>query len=378
MNLGPASLPSVRWGGHVSPAAWNEADGFSTIAPLLFVFDEPVDASSSHMVPAWDIGLYTASNATTVLVDTVTGQRIPHWVEIDAYAPEYGAGARYTAPDGTSTPLQPLIILQPAEPLLHNRRYAVGVRGFRSSAGALVSPSPGFTSLRDAATSASVAPRAAHFRSVVFPALAAAGFTDPGELQLAWDFVTVSKVNSLGRVTSMRDDALAAVGPSGPPYVIDHVESMTAAQCTAAVTSGARRVARWVWGHFQGPQYMRSAGPGVSSLTGDAGDSSLGGRPAPIRNGDVRVNFLILVPCDLVYPAAEGTPPPQAQRLVQFGHGLFGERSELRQRWLDDIANRCELGLAQRVKLFVRTHPSCACAATTGTSGLCSARIGKG
>lgn len=45
-----------------------------------------------------------------------------------------------------------------------------------------------------------------------------------GELQLAWDFVTVSRGNSLGRVESARDVALNAVGIEGPQYTISRVE----------------------------------------------------------------------------------------------------------------------------------------------------------
>ena len=384
VNLGEKSLPTTRWGEHVSPELWNQADGFSTISPLLFAFDDgPIDADASRLVPFWNISAFSEAAATTVLVDTTTGERVPHWVEVDAYNTAYGAGQTYTNPAGQTATLHPLLILQPAEPLHFGRRYVVGVRQFVTTAGTVVQPSPGFAALRAAAlggaatdgdpATAPSAARALHFRDVVFPALEAGGVADVMELQLAWDFVTVSSENSLGRVLHMRDDALDAVGPGGPPYVIDRVEEMTEAQCDAAASSGARRVARWVWGHFNGPQYMQDPAPGVSLLTRDSSpshDPRLGGRPAPVRNDDVRVNFLLLVPCSLVYQPDGGEYQP-AQRMITFGHGLMGDRGELKQRWLGDVADECVVAVLCVGHVGWRS-PVCllvgCCATAAGTS----------
>ena len=54
---------------------------------------------------------------------------------------------------------------------------------------------------------------------MVFPALEGAGFAR-SELQLAWDFVTISADSSLGRMEWMRDDALTFWGEGGPDYVL--------------------------------------------------------------------------------------------------------------------------------------------------------------
>ena len=64
----------------------------------------------------------------------------------------------------------------------------------------------------------------------------------------------------------------------------------------------------------------------------------LGGRPTPVVNGVVRVNFLVLVPCSLVHPEPGAPSEPQAKTLVQFGHGLLGDRGEIKQRVWGEMA----------------------------------------
>lgn len=331
VDFGLSTLPMTRVG-RLDPAAWNEADGFSTAAPMLFAFDSPVYAAD--LIPYWQIDQHMWDNATTVLVEVETGRRHPHWTEVDAFDVATASGYPQDEP--------PLLILQPAEPLKHNTRYAVGVRGLRyadnpaglGTPGDPVQRSPAFAGIVDGTDTSD---RARRFRAEVLPALAAAGpLFAAGDLQLAWDFVTVSKNNSVGRMQAMRDDALSAVGPNGPAYTIDHVNP---GDCSA----DDQFVGRWVWGHFLAPNYMQQAAPGLSFLTRSADTSKdRGGRPIPVANGEVRVNFLLLVPCSLVSASAGGTGDvgAKASRLVQVGHGLFGDRGELHQHWFSEIADR--------------------------------------
>lgn len=248
-----SAMPTTRWGHSVNPTRWNEADGFSTIAPLLFVFDQPVDAKASRFVNHTNIEAYAAADATTVLVNLDTGKRVPHWVEIDAFNIDYGDGAQYTNEEGKAVKLQPLIILQPAVPLMHSTRYAAAVRGFVDTSGQPIVPSPAFAAIRDGSDTSS---RAQYFHNDIFPAIAGAGGGPTSDLQLAWDFTTVSSDNSLGRALSIRDQALAAVGTKGPEPVIDKVDVAmeSAAECAAAPAQNKSQVARWVWGHFDAPQ----------------------------------------------------------------------------------------------------------------------------
>ena len=54
-------------------------DGFSTIAPLLFYFN---DLSDKGFAPATDLS-FNKDVSTTVIINTRTNEVVPHWVELD-------------------------------------------------------------------------------------------------------------------------------------------------------------------------------------------------------------------------------------------------------------------------------------------------------
>lgn len=202
---------------------------FSTIAPILFVFDAPVAPAGLVSLANISASLDLA-RTTTLLVNAATGELHPHSVDVDAFDPSFGDGA-----------VPPLLILNPASPMAHGARYIVAVRGLQYLAsGAPVAPSAYFEELRRGPDTASDAARAAHFAKDVFPVLAGLG-VDVASLQLAFDFVTVSRLSSLGRAEYMRDLALQAAGPGGGKFVIDRV--------TPEACGSGRASPRWVWGH---------------------------------------------------------------------------------------------------------------------------------
>ena len=77
-----------KWG-RTSPASLNEADGFSTLAPILFSLESTV--LLSDLVPYTNIALSLLQNSTTLLIDTSTGEYVPHWVDRDDYELEFGS-----------------------------------------------------------------------------------------------------------------------------------------------------------------------------------------------------------------------------------------------------------------------------------------------
>lgn len=237
LAFGASSLPSTRFG-HPSPSHMlNRADGFSTVAPILFGFHRTV--ATHNLIPWTHIERFQDANATTVLVDATTGARVAHWTERDAWQTDFGAAR------------PPLLIMQPAAPLEHAHRYVVGVTGLLQDdgAGTPIEAWPAFAALRDNVTHGAVpSARRAKFDHSVFPVLAAAGVPRT-QLQLAFDFTTASVGNSLGRAMWVRDDALARLPAAGVPFTIDAIENHEA-ECVA---NGSQRVARWVWGHFDGP-----------------------------------------------------------------------------------------------------------------------------
>jgi hypothetical protein len=298
VNFGPTSLPVNRDDMPLDPTLWNEKDGFSTSGPLMTYFaDVSLDGVVSHV----DLGRYLDDDARTVILDAETGERVPHWVELDM-----------TAEDAEER----LLVLRNAAPFEHSRRYIVGIRGLTTSSGGSVAVSTAFAALRDGTETDDydVEGRRQHFEDEVFPALEAAGFAR-GELQLAWDFVTVSRENSLGRSLWMRDDMIDRVGPTGPSYEVVNVEE---GDCSVE----GEHIARSLDVVMTVPSYQVADEPG-SLLTRD--DQGM-----PFYNGDIAVDVRVRIPCSL---AADPRPAPA----VQYGHGLLGDRYEVNTGWLSEL-----------------------------------------
>jgi hypothetical protein len=188
-----------------STARWfSDYDGFS-----------PVSSPMAHLPGAVATGLADARNiarslerdSLTVILDTTNGQRVAHFAEIDV-----------TATD----PMQRALILRPAQNLAFGRRYVVAIRGVRDASGAVIEPSPVFRALRDdrSSTMATASQRARYAR--IFADLQRASI-ERESLQLAWEFTVASREGIQGRLVSIRDQALAAVGSEGAPYRITNV-----------------------------------------------------------------------------------------------------------------------------------------------------------
>lgn len=63
----------------------------------------------------------------------------------------------------------------------------------------------------------------------------------------------------------------------------------------------------------------------------------------PVYQGDCYINFTVLLPYSCV---GNATAPPHACKVVQYGHGLFGDQSEVEVGYLDAEANQYGYGEA--------------------------------
>lgn len=300
VDIDPAAMPTNRDAVQMSPDFWNEKDGFSTSGPLLTYLP---DLSLEGVVGHENLADYVAADAKIVLVDVQLHQRIPVWAELDRT---------------TDDPAQQLLMIWPAVPLEHGRRYAVGLRGLVDTSGAAIPPSEAFRQLRDGDKSDTwdVEGRRDTFDDLVFPALDAVG-APREELQLAWDFVTASRENQLGRLEWMRDDALARVGAE-PAYAIRYTDHDCAAE----------NIGRHVVVTAQVPYYTTEDRTNRVLTRDDAG--------MPYYVGDTELTVVVRVPCSLI---ADPAPRP----IVQYGHGLLGDTSELYAGWMGDFQNRNRL-----------------------------------
>ncbi|MBG0561455.1 hypothetical protein [Actinoplanes aureus] len=258
------TLPANVAGKHIDPAEWNRQDGFSPGTPIL-VHVPDLDPAASGIAPVTDIGRSLARDAPILLINTRTGQRTPHWAELDAH----GSG---------------LLIIRPAVALREATRYAVVLRGLRDRTGALL-PAPGKTT--------------------------------PRGLYLAWDFTVASTPGLTGRVLRMRDDAFAALGRRAPGFTVSQVTDYTAEQDA--------RIARQVRGTVAVPSYLTgTGGPGSRLHYGPAGGD---GRPPtagalPTASGQTLAADFV---CNIPRSASADRPA----HLSLYGHGLLGAPTEI-------------------------------------------------
>jgi hypothetical protein len=319
-------MPMNRFGQRIDPASLNEADGFSTLAPILFTLEENV--RREDLAGVKDISRSTSSDSTTLIIDSETLELIPHWTEIDEYQSSFASDS--TKPSH--------VIIQPAVPLRHSRRYIVVVKGMHSRKGGgslMIEPSEAF---RRILTKESSGDRTTYFHEAVFPPISKVLAASLSTIQLAWDFTTVSRLNSLGRLEHIREDALSyweslktsgALESQGSDNKVWKYDLIEDKDCSLPST----KIRRTVWGHFYAPLYLQHEGPHVESfLLRDDGNMK-GGRPMPYRKGTEMVNFVVRIPCSL-------TAADTAKHVVQFGHGIFGNRGEVTEDAFDDMINR--------------------------------------
>ena len=126
-------LPANTDGTPIDPAEWNRNDGFSPNTPLL-THIAGLDADASKL-PSWtDLEASLADDASVVLVDEATGERVPLWAELDEKA---------------ATDDERLLMVHPAVVLTEGATYAVGFRSLVDTDGAPIEPTAVFRAYRD-------------------------------------------------------------------------------------------------------------------------------------------------------------------------------------------------------------------------------------
>lgn len=277
---------------------WRPIDGYSRVPVIAAVLPGDVTAQG---FPRYLDPLAASQTAAspTILLDTSTGELVPHYADVDPHADGPGAQAIV---------LHPLVVLKPST------RYVVALHGVRGSDGATSPPGEGFRRLRDkSAKEPALVAVATRFESDVFAPLEGAGI-HRAELQLAWDFTTTSGALQAKHMLKVRDDTIAWLGAQHPQVAVDAVEDDAA--------KGGWRIVR---GHVTGPSFVASADPGAA-LSLDA-------------NGEVTQNGTVTFPFTAVVPAAvrDSFAPGRA---LAYGHGVFGTRAEVESASVHTIANQ--------------------------------------
>lgn len=298
--LGPTTLPvaQVRLRRPVDPSPLTTRDGWSVNGSILAYLP---GATATGLPSPLSIAESIEASSPTVLLNASTGERVPHFSEID---------------ESVGDPAAPrALIIRPVVPLEHATRYIVAIRGVVDASGSAIAPSPVFTALRDGDDFDLdyVRDRRADF-DAIFATLETAGVAR-AELQLAWDFTTASLENDTGWMLAVRDAALAVVGDDGPDFSIAQIEEYTEAE--------NMHIARRVHGFMNVPLFLDSPEPG--------GHLNLGADGMPVQNGFAEFPFVVNIP--------RSATPDTPVRPIQYGHGLLGSHTQANAGWLAELGN---------------------------------------
>ncbi len=297
VEIPESALPKDIFGRPFDVSRVHGADGFAIGTQIFAVLGEAVDPSN---LATYDperpelLERSLAPTSPTLLIDTVTRQRVFHLAEPDPRA---------------DSPRRQALLLRPLVRLTPGRRYVVALRGLRNASGTTIPAPAGFRQLRDrAVTDAQLLPLSERYEREVFPVLAQLG-VERAELQLAWDFTVRSEEDATADLLAIRNDALER-WRRNPPAV----------RVTKVGPSERPEIARRIEGTIEVPLYLESARPSARIHRDPAT-----GRPA--ANGTTKFSFLALIP----HSVLQGSEPA---RFLQFGHGFFGSVGEMEGGYL--------------------------------------------
>ncbi len=280
-------------GVHVDTTEWNRNDGFSPGAQIS-TFVPGIDLEQTGLVSVANIGGSLAEDAPAVILDTVTGERIPYFSELDASVSSDDARVLY---------------IRPARNLKEGHRHVVALRRLRNAAGDLIPAGDVFRAYRDRLISNVPEVEAQRDRyERIFADLEAAGVARDETLYLAWDFTVASQRNLTERMLHIRDDAFARLGDAAPAFTVENVEEDV-----------DEFIVRRVSGKFEVPLY----------LTGDGSPGTrfnYAGSDLPQVNGTYNAVFQCIVPRAAVAGPNGGAVPARAS---VYGHGLLGSEREV-------------------------------------------------
>jgi len=314
------SLPITKSGEFVDPSVINELDGFSTIAPILFYLEglregggKGVDEGSG--LPTADtLEDSLTSKSTTLLIDVDAMELVPHFSRLSLEKQE-----------------KPILTIQAASPLKHSNHYAVALVNAADADGALLPRSPGLVKLVEENDDSSSLPRSDLFKNTLLPALYSAApwitpaDTLPDNIQMLFDFSTISENSQLGKLRKVRDTTVSMLnsptfewtdGPEGnlkTNKIVNH-------DCSVP----GNFIARTVHLQLSIPWFLEKYGSGHRGATLDSAKVLTG-----VTEETGNLKFIVEIPCSLEAAATSSFSGRELSSVVQYGHGLFYSREEL-------------------------------------------------
>ena len=302
VNYANTSLPGTGISDHVEITGLNRFDGITPSTQIMTAFTTVPDLTG--VADQYSIADSLATDHPTILLNLGTGERVAHWVEVDARA---------------DRPTATIVFVRTLGALDYDTAYGVAFVGLTDTSGNPIQPSDALRAIIDG--NATTSPDIESRRQVVdslLDTLAAEGYAREN-VQAAWQFHTASHGSILGGMLAMRSDALDRLGAEGigcnvisaePNYGDDNKMFMR------------------LHGTFTAPQYLefQQQGRESPSLLNRGAD----GNPAYVE--DAEIPFTMVIPQVLADQNESGP-------LVVFGHGFLGTgegTSDYLSGWAED------------------------------------------
>ena len=343
---------------YIQPNFLNRLDGFSTMGPILFYIDglkEAHEAGIMQLKGSNVLNESTSKVSITFLVNIETKRFIPHTAEIDYLDIN-----------------NPMVMMFPAQPLYHNQHYAIAVINALDANGIRLPPTKGMKSIHklllNNETNSSIGlqfsiydkDRVNRYHRQIIPAIEEASsfwfnyLEDPKSLQLLFDFHTISSSSQLGPVRYVRDTTLKAVS-SLDWHWSQHIRtnSVINYNCDDYYSNQSKQVlARTIHAEMDVPWFLR---PNPADTTSERKnkrsailiDSTKSGEDIANRRSLGVAKFVIHIPCSIQATVTTSNARVKSQNepsaielikpiraIVEFGHGLFGNRNEASDDYL--------------------------------------------
>lgn len=297
LSFGATSLPKSKK--QIDPSGYEILDGYGVSSPVMFYFKNLDLTGMAHEL---DVSVSMKPDSPTLLLkvnEDGTLTQVPHWIEGDL---------RQSNVEQRHTFLRPALILEEAT------RYIVVLRNLKDTDGAAIPRGEAFDELVHGrgGNHDVLANRQAHFDEV-FDLLDKHGI-DAKDLTLAWDFTTASSNALHGKMLSIRDQTISAVGTDGPEMTITDIREFQ--NTDPGAENYHTEVAFEFRGTFKAPLYMKPDGPKSWIF-------NLNANGEVEQNGWKDEDFYIMVPWSAVGTDAEPAG------LMQYGHGLLGRGSQV-------------------------------------------------
>ena len=290
-------------------------DGFSRQPSIVFTFGVRVEQDSLPGILS-DPNEGLKDGAAIALLHGVTGARVPCFVDVDA---------RAELDDREALILRPLVRLD------EKTRYVVAISGVKAKQGDLPVP-VAFARLRDARVGddSVLKPLLAHYEETIFSLTLAAGI-DRADLQLAWDFTTGSDAHNTTDMLRARKLVLEELERTPPTAVVN---SFFDGDSMSAIFNDRPQLSwRFMKLRVTGPRVVDTDDPGALLLRDENGDVAV--------NGTTTFDVSVIVPASVRDSFDPG-------KVLLYGHGFFGDRSEAENARIRAIAHE-----AQRVTFAI-------------------------